>query len=100
MRPVLCDRTWHSGLAVAWLVLADIVLVLLAGFGAALVIAVATAPMVESFATSTLQFQLDPVESGALLRLLLGAVLMLVLAGVYPAWRATKLDPLDVLERR
>lgn len=106
---VLRDRTWYFGLAravgarksdVAWLVLADIVLVLLAGFGAALVIAVATAPMVESFATSTLQFQLDPVESGALLRLLLGAVLMLVLAGVYPAWRATKLDPLDVLERR
>lgn len=106
---VLRDRTWYFGLAravgarkgdVAWLVLADIVLVLIAGFALALLIAIVTEPAVESFGRAAFQTDLRPIQAAALLRLALGALLILLLAGAYPAWRATRLDPLDVLERR
>lgn len=106
---VLRDRTWYFGLAravgarkgdVAWLVLADIVLVLIAGFTFALLIATVTEPAVETFGRAAFQTDLRPIQPAALARLALGSLLILLLAGVYPAWRATRLDPLDVLERR
>jgi hypothetical protein len=106
---VLRDRTWFFGLAravgarrwnVAWLVLADIVIVLAAGLAFSLVILVATAPWVSSFGRTAFQVDLQVLRPSALPGLVSGLVFVLVLGGAYPAWRATRLDPLDVLERR
>lgn len=106
---VLRDRTWFFGLAravgarrgdVAMLIMIDIVVVLVAGFGAALGIAFAAGPVVESFGRSAFQTSLQLIRPSVVAPLALGGALMLLLGGVYPAWRATTLDPLEVLERR
>jgi FtsX-like permease family len=106
---VLRDRTWYFGLVravgarkrdVAGMVLADIVLVLLLGFSTAALVAVAVDHMVESFGRSAFGTDLSLLRLRFVPQLLLGAAAMLLLGGAYPAWRATRLDPLDVLERR
>jgi putative ABC transport system permease protein len=106
---VLRDRTWFFGLAravgarrwsVAWLVLADIIIVLAAGLALALLVLVVTAPWVSSFGHTAFQVNLHVLRLSALPSLIAGLTFVLVLGGAYPAWRATRLDPLDVLERR
>ncbi len=106
---VLRDRMWFLGLAravgarrrdIAILVLSDIALVLVAGFAAAAVVALSTQPVVEAFGQRSFGTSLVLLRWEVTPRLLAGAALMLALGGAYPAWRATRLDPLDVLERR
>lgn len=106
---VLRDRMWFLGLAravgarrqdIAVLVLSDIALVLVAGFGAAVLVALGTGPIVESFGQRSFGTPLVLLRWEVTPRLVAGAALMLVLGGAYPAWRATRLDPLEVLERR
>ncbi len=106
---VLRDRTWYFGLVravgarrsdVAALVVADIVLVLVAGFGMAALIAELASPLISSFGQTAFQTQLTILRAAAVPKLIVGAIVVLVLGGAYPAWRATRLDPLDVLERR
>lgn len=106
---VLRDRTWFLGLAravgarrwtVGWLVIADTLLVLITGLGVALVFLLATAPWVRAFGQSAFQVDLQVLRASALPGLTVGLTFMLALGAAYPAWRATLLDPLDVLERR
>jgi hypothetical protein len=106
---VLRDRTWFFGLSravgakradIAALIVIDILTVLLTGLAAALLIAGATAPLVESFGRSAFHADLRLVRPTGVATLGLGSALMLVLGSTYPAWRAMRLDPLDVLERR
>ena len=106
---VLRDRTWFFGLAravgarrwnVAWLILADILIVLATGLGLALLTLLATSPWVADFGRDAFQVDLHILRASALPELALGLIVVLLLGGAYPAWRATRLDPLDVLERR
>lgn len=106
---MLRDRTWFFGLSravgakkadIAALIVIDILTVLLTGLAAALLIAGATAPLVESFGRSAFHADLRLVRPTGVATLGLGSALMLVLGSTYPAWRAMRLDPLDVLERR
>lgn len=105
---VLRDRTWFFGLAravgarrwiVAWLILADILIVMAAGLGLAIVAGLASAPSVADFGRSAFQVDLQVLRPAALPGLAAGLAFVLVVGGAYPAWRATRLDPLDVLER-
>jgi ABC-type antimicrobial peptide transport system permease subunit len=106
---VLRDRTWFFGLTralgarrqdVAWLVLCDIALVLVVGFGLAVLLALATEGAVSQFGEAAFQVDLQILQPSMLPGLLAAFLSMLCLAGGYPAWRATRLDPLEVLERR
>lgn len=106
---VLRDRNWFFGLAralgarrgaVAALIFADIVLILAAGFGVALLIATGLAPAIAVFGQSAFHTDLQLIRPSAIVPLVLAAAAMLLLGGAYPAWRATRLDPLEVLERR
>jgi hypothetical protein len=106
---VLRDRTWFFGLTralgarrqdVAWLVLCDIALVLVVGFGLAVLLALATGGAVSQFGEAAFQVDLRILQPSMLPGLLAAFLSMLCLAGGYPAWRATRLDPLEVLERR
>lgn len=105
---VLRDRTWFFGLAravgaqrwnVAWLILSDILVVLSTGLGLALVVLISTSPWVAEFGRDAFQVDLQIVRAAALPSLAVGLGVVLLLGGAYPAWRATRLDPLDVLER-
>lgn len=106
---VLRDRTWFFGLTravgakrsdVAHMVLMDITLVLAGGVALALVGGVLTQPAVSGLGREAFNVDLQLLRPAALIQLFLGVAAMLIVAGAYPAWRATRLDPLDVLERR
>lgn len=106
---VLRDRTWFFGLAravgarrltIAWLVLADILIVLVAGTALALVVLATTAPWVAEFGRAAFQSDIHLLRRATVPGLLGGVGFILVIGGAYPAWRATRLDPMDVLERR
>lgn len=105
---VLRDRTWFFGLAravgarrwnVAWLILADILIVMASGLGLTLALLLLTSGWVASFGETAFQVELAILRTSALPGLALGLTFVLLLGGAYPAWRATRLDPLDVLER-
>jgi hypothetical protein len=106
---VVRDLTWFFGLAralgagsghIAALVLADIVLVLFAGTALALLLAAAVQPAASSFAESAFALRVHLVQTSTVPRLVAGGLLVLLLAGVYPAVKATRQDPLDNLEPR
>lgn len=106
---VLRDRMWFLGLAravgarrtdIAVLVLSEIALVLVAGLVAAALVALGTQPIVESFGMRSFGTPLVLLRWEVTPRLVGGAALMLALGGAYPAWRATRLDPWEVLEQR
>ncbi len=106
---VLRDRTWFFGLSravgarrwnVAWLVIADILIVLAAGLACAVLVILASAPWVSSFGRTAFEVRLQILRWSALPSLAAGLAFILALGGAYPAWRSTRLDPLDVLERR
>ncbi len=106
---VVRDRTWFFGLArslgargrhVVALIFADILLVLGVGTLLALVVAVAVQPVASSFAREAFQVEVDLLQASTIPKLVAGVVLVLGVAGVYPALVATRQDPLDVLEGR
>jgi hypothetical protein len=106
---VLRDRTWFFGLAravgarrwsIAWLVIADILLVLIAGLLVAITVLAIAGPGIASFGREAFQVELHVLRLSALPQLFLGFCVVLLLAGFYPAIQAMRLDPLDVLERR
>jgi hypothetical protein len=106
---VLRDRTWFFGLAravgarrgdIAALVLNDIALVLAVGFAVGAVVATLIQPLVDSLGQTAFGTDLRLLRVDAAPRLVAGAGLMLAVGGAYPAWQATRLDPVEVLERR
>lgn len=107
---VVRDRMWFFGLAravggrsshIAGLILADVLLVLSVGTALALAIALALQPLASSFAQSAFQVSgVNFLQLTTVPQLIVGELLVLILAGVYPALKATRQDPLDVLEPR
>jgi len=106
---VVRERTWFFGLAravgarskhIAALIFADILLVLGAGTALALLISLLIQPAASSFAREAFQVDVELLQPATIPQLIAGALLVLVLAGVYPALIATRQDPLDVLEPR
>ncbi len=107
---VVRDRTWFFGLSraiggralhVAALVVVDILLVLVAGSAAAIGLVLVLQPFAESFAQSSFQVaHVSFLQASVVPRLVLGELVVLLLAGVYPATKAVRQDPLDVLEPR
>lgn len=107
---VVRDRTWFFGLSravggrgtdIAILVLADIVLVLVAGTVVALLLAPILQPFAASFAYRAFQIpKVRFLHASTVPQLIAGEFVVLLLAGAYPALRAVRQDPLDVLEPR
>lgn len=103
---VVRDRTWFFGLAravgarsrhIAALIFIDVLLVLVAGAALTVLFSLAVQPTANSFARNAFQADVTILHPSALPQLSAGALLVLVLAGVYPALIATRQDPLDVL---
>jgi ABC-type antimicrobial peptide transport system permease subunit len=107
---VVRDRTWFFGLSravggrgshIVALILADILLVLALGTVVALVLALSLQPLAASFAESAFQVRgVRFLQASTVPELIAGEFLVLILAGAYPAWKAVRQDPLDVLEPR
>lgn len=104
---VVRDRTWFFGLAralgargrhIVALVFADVSLVLLAGTALALLLAAVGQPTVDAFAQSAFGLRVQLIRPDTAPQLLVGGLLLLAVAGTYPALKATRQDPLDVLE--
>jgi hypothetical protein len=104
---VVRDRTWFFGLAralgaggrhVATLVILDVLLTLVVGTGLALVLAAVSEPTVRSFAASAFGVEVQLLQPSSLSQLVIGGLVVLGLAAGYPAIKATRPDPLDVLE--
>lgn len=104
---VVRNRTWFFGLAravgargrhIAALIILDVLLVLLTGALLAVALTAAAQPTADAFAWDAFQINVRLLHPSAIPQLLLGTLLVLVLASVYPALAATRQDPLDVLE--
>ncbi|HDL48479.1 MAG TPA: ABC transporter permease [Actinobacteria bacterium] len=104
---VVRDRTWFFGLAravgarsrhIAALIFADIFLVLVTGTALSVLISFAVQPAASSFARDAFQIDVTLLQPSTIPKLIAGALLVLIVAGVYPALLATRQDPLDVLE--
>lgn len=104
---VVRNRTWFFGLAravgargrhIAALIVLDVLLVLLAGTLLAVALTAATQPTADAFAWDAFGINVRLLHPSAIPQLLLGILLVLILASVYPALTATRQDPLDVLE--
>lgn len=104
---VVRDRMWFFGLAravgarsghIASLIFADVLLILSVGTTLAIVISLAIQPAASSFAIRAFQVDIELLQPTNIPKLVAGALLILVLAGFYPALIATRHDPLDVLE--
>lgn len=103
------QRTWFFGLAravgarrnqIVLLVIADLILVLGLGVLLALIFTAAVQPVANQFARDAFQVDVHLLQGGSLTRLVGGALLLLLIAGIYPAVVAIRQDPLDVLEPR
>lgn len=107
---VVRDRSWFFGLAralggrgshIAALIFVDVLLVLISGTILAGVIIVALQPIAASFAESTFQVHdVSFLRPELIPQLILGEFLVLIAAGAWPALKAVRQDPLDVLEPR
>lgn len=102
-------RTWFFGLAravgarsshVVGLVVGETVLILAAGTVLAVFISAAVQPVAASFARSAFEVDVALLQASTVPRIVAAALLVLALAGVYPALVAIRQDPLDVLEPR
>jgi hypothetical protein len=97
---VVRDRTWFFGLSraaggrgtdIAKLVLADIVLVLVAGTVVALLLALILQPFAASFAYRAFQIpKVRFLHASTVPQLIAGEFVVLLLAGAYPALRAVR----------
>lgn len=106
---MLRDRTWFFGLAramgatpadIAALVIADAAIVVGAGSLLGAAVAFAAEPAIVEFGWSSFQTEMSLFGAGALPQLVVGVGAVLLCGAAYPAFRATRLDPVDVLERR
>jgi hypothetical protein len=104
---VVRDRMWLFGLSVALgarrqhvaiLVGIEVLATVVLGVLTAVALALASQPLANRIARSTFDVDADLVNPAVLPRLVLGALLVLVVASGWPAYRATTQDPLDVLE--
>ena len=104
---VVRQRMWFFGLAravgarsvhIAGLVLADVLLVLVVGASLAVVTLTIAQPTVAHFARDAFAVDATLVQPSSIPRLLAGVLAVLLVAGAYPAVRATRQDPVDVLE--
>lgn len=104
---VVRERMWFFGLArtfgarsshVAGLVMADVAMIVLAGTGLAFAAATALQPVAAGLAADAFGVEIDLTSSSVLPQVLVGCLLVLLIAGGLPAMKATRQDPLDVLE--
>lgn len=101
-------RTWFFGLArvsgatssdIVAIVVFEVVLLIVLGSLAAVVLALALRPMIESWSAETLGAKLVILDAASLPGLVLGVTMLVVLGAAYPALRSVRLDPLEALER-
>lgn len=104
---VVRNRTWFFGLAravgargrhIAALIVSDVLLVLATGTLLAVALTLAMQPTADAFAQESFQISVQLLHPSAVPQLLIGTLLVLILAGAYPALTAARQDPLDVLE--
>lgn len=104
---LVSQRMWFFGLAralgasrlqIAVLVLMEVGVVLLLGTLAAVGVLIALQPLAAEFARTSFGIDAQLLRLETIPLLVGGAVVVLVLAGTYPAVRAISGDPLDVLE--
>jgi len=82
-------------------VVVDIVLVLFVASGLTIALLLVLSPTAASFARHAFQVRgVSFIRASVVPRLVLGGFLVLVLAAAYPAAKAVRQDPLDVLEPR
>ncbi len=101
------QRMWFFGLMraigaprrqIAALVLLDVAVVLAAGFTLATAALAALQPLAASMASTLFGVEADLLRWSGLPALAGSAVLILAVAGIHPARKATRGDPVDVLE--
>lgn len=104
---VVRDRMWFFGLStalgarrshIALLVCVEVLATVVLGVLTAILLAWASQPLANRIARSAFDTDARLVSGTVLPQLVLGAVLVLVVASAWPAYRATTQDPLDVLE--
>ncbi|MCI9889941.1 hypothetical protein JT358_16015 [Micrococcales bacterium 31B] len=104
----LRDKTWFLGLAravgarqgdVALWVLFDVAILLVSGFGLAIVVCAVSQPLVSSFGMQAFNVPLQLLRLDAAPSLVLAIVVNLALGAGYPMAKALRLDPLEVLEK-
>lgn len=104
---VVRDRMWLFGLSIALgarrahiaiLVCVEVLVTVVLGVLAAVLLAWASQPVANRIAQSTFGTDARLISPAVVPQLILGALLVLVVASAWPAFRATTQDPLDVLE--
>lgn len=104
----LRDRKWFFGLAravgaaprhIASLVLIDVALTVASGVALSLVLLATTRTAIGTFTTQAFGTELALLDAEAWPGLAGGIVAVLCVGGIYPGWKAVKLDPVAVLER-
>lgn len=84
---------------IAVIVMSEVLLLIVLGSTVAALLAAALQPAISSWALQVLQVDFVLLEPGSLSRLVIGAALLAVLGGAYPALRSVRMDPLEALER-
>lgn len=106
---LLRERTWLLGLAramgaapvdIAVLLLMEVVVTVALGVALACALALVGQPAADGFAMSAFQTHVRLLSADLLPALTLGTLVLAAVGGLYPGWRAMRLDPLEVLDRR